>query len=367
MIRFFGLTLTFLLVCTQVAANESFTVYVPDAKERRLLAISIKATTDGFSIEQDHSSKLPFSPSAIAVHPNGKRLIVSGSSKEGTSATTVDILNGENLQVKEPTTLKHPAGYTSVDQTGRFFMTSHYQSGTIAVYRISQDGLIASDGFSLKTPNAEAHCILTTPDNRFAYVPCVKNNNALFQYAFDEKAGTLASLEPFNAEPPAMFGPRHVAYHPTLPIVYFSNEQQLGISVYTIGADGQLSDLQHATTIPRRSPFEQGKRDLHASDLVLSPDGKRLFVAVRDFNGTEDSVFSFRVGNDGKLSLASRTIVGDIPWKLDISPNGTHLVVSESGDSRLSFFEIESDGALTRIKGIDLTSAARDIAVLGFN
>lgn len=242
-----------------------------------------------------------------------------------------------------------------------FFLPSFF---SLTVYAIGEQGKVGRLVCSLKTPHPEAHSILTTPDNRFVYIPCVKINNALYQYAFDEKTGQITPLEPFNALPPTMFGPRHVTYHPTLPIVYFSNEQQLGVSLYEIGPDGQLTDQQHATTMPRRSPFEQGKRDLHASDLVLSPNSKCLFVAVRDFNGDEDSVFSFRVEADGKLSLVDRTLVGDIPWKLDMSPSGNYLIVSESGADRLSIFKVHSDGILSRTASIDLPSGATDMSVV---
>lgn len=200
---------------------------------------------------------------------------------------------------------------------------------------------------SLKAPNREAHCILTTPRNDFLYVPCVKTNNAIFQFAFDYKTGQMTALKPFNANPPALFGPRHAAYHPTLPIVYFSNEQQLGVSVYTIAADGQLADLQHAVTMPRRAPFQQGKRDLHASDLVISDNGTRLYIAVRDFAGDKDSVFCFRIEADGRLSQIARRKVGDIPWKLALSADGKILIVSETGDRRLTAYRVLPDGELS--------------------
>lgn len=192
----------------------------------------------------------------------------------------------------------------------------------------------------------------------------MKNNNALFQYGFEAETGELTPLEPFDAEPPAMFGPRHLAYHPTLPVIYFSNEQQLGVSAYQINDDGQLSEMQHATTMPRRSPFEDGKRSLHASSLVVTPDGKRLLVAVRDFAGEEDSVFVFRIGAAGKLSLLDRTLVGDIPVKLALSPEGRHLVVSESGESRVTIWALRADGALMREAVVDLPNGARDMVVV---
>ena len=160
-----------------------------------------------------------------------------------------------------------------------------------------------------------------------------------------------------------MSGPRHVAYHPTLPIAYFSNEQQLGVSVYAIGSDGQLSDKQHAMTMPRRSPYVKGERGMHASDLVVTPDGTRLFVAVRDFVGDEDSVFTFRVEADGRLSQIARTRVGDIPWKLDLSPNGKLLLVSESADHKLSIYKILPDGKLTRAAETDWHAPVRDMVV----
>lgn len=63
-----------------------------------------------------------------------------------------------------------------------------------------------------------------TPDNRFVYVPHVKGNNALFQYAFDAATGSIAPLDPVDIGPPEGSGPRHVAYHPDLPLAYFMRQ-----------------------------------------------------------------------------------------------------------------------------------------------
>lgn len=360
-------TLLFFVLTTQslLFGDDRFQLFVPDAQSQQLQSYSIRTTFSGLAVETNEPLALPFSASRIAVNPKSDSLIVSGMSNGKTQAATVSASERDGMDVIGSNTLSHPVGYTSIDRTGGYFMSSHYQSGWVAVYQIQNDGIVGKATTTFKTPNPEAHCIRTSPDNRFAYVPCVKNNNALFQFSFDEKTGNLEPIEPFNAKPPAMFGPRHVAYHPSLPIVYFSNEQQLGVSVYEIGSSGQLSDRQHATTLPRRLPFEQGKRDLHASDLVLSPDGERLFVAVRDFAGEEDSVFTFRILSDGKLSLENRTKVGDIPWKLDISPLGNYLIVCESGVRNIAFFKIHPNGSLDRVPNTDIPSGARDMAVLG--
>ena len=353
-----------LIISPSNLAAESFYVFAPNKAQKKLMRVAVHETTDGIGIEQLESLSLPLAPASIAVDHDQERLVVSAGGKDQPPVATIEILSGGELRVLYSSTLQHPSGYSSVDRTGKFILTANYVSGKVTVYPIDAKGSIGRATCSLTTPNKEAHCILTTRDNRFVYIPCVKNNNALFQYAFDDKTGELKPLTPFDAEPPAMFGPRHIAYHPTLPIAYFSNEQQLGVSLFRIGSDGQLSDIQHAVTMPRRSPFEQGKRDLHASDLVVTNDGIRLFVAVRDFNGDEDSVFSFRIEADGTLSLIARTKVGDIPWKLDLSPNGKFLLVSESFDQRLAIYEIQGDGKLTAAANVDWNAEVRDMVVI---
>ncbi len=359
--------LLIMFLCHTMYGEESFSIYVPNKPNKQLMNLTVHATADRISISETTQLDLPFNPSGIANHPNGSLVIVTGSNKEGAQAASVKIADGGALQLVGSTNLSHPTGYTSVDRTGRYFMVVNYGTGQISTYNIDRDGAVGTIADSLRSPRREAHCILTTPDNRFVYIPCVKLNNALYQYAFDETTGRLTPLEPFNANPPAMFGPRHVAYHPTFPLLYFSNEQQLGVSLYKIGVDGQLTDRQHVPTIPRRSPFEQGKRDLHASDIVLTPDGKFLFVALRDFNGDEDSIFSFTVDPEGKLSPADRVMTGDIPWKIDVSPSGNYLITRQMGDQTLSFFKVDSGGSLKHSKTVDLPAETNDFSVVGLN
>ena len=368
MIRICSLCVLVLLASGRLQGEGNFFVYAADQKNRQVLRVRIDSSGREVIAEQFEPFRLPFAPTSIANSARGNRLYVSGSSlgePAMTPAATIEVLAAGELRLGPTTSLQHPTGYTSVDRSGSFFLTVHYRTGKVGVYRVRDDGGLGAATSSLTTPRPEAHCILTTPGNDFVYIPCVKTNNALFQYAFDQQTGRLTPLKPFDASPPAMFGPRHVAYHPSLPIAYFSNEQQLGVSVYEIGEEGQLSDRQHATTIPRRSPYEKGKRGLHASDLVLTPDGKRLLVAVRDFVDDEDSVFAFRVEEDGRLSQMGRTRVGDIPWKLDLSPGGEFLLVSTVGDSRLTVLEVQPAGGLRRAASVDWGVGIRDMVVCG--
>lgn len=341
-------------------SKDGFSVLLPDSESKQLLHLRVGVDAGRAALAHEGAVALPFAPSGTTLDSKGERLIVSGRSRNGASVATIEIGESGELTLVGSKQLPHPAGYTSIDRSDRFFLTVNYRSGEVATYRIGGDGLVGEETFYAVVPKREAHCILPTPDNRFVYIPCVKLNNALYQYAFDDESGTLSPLEPFNANPPALFGPRHVAYHPSLPIAYFSNEQQLGISVYEIAENGQLNDLQFATSQPRQKPYVKGERSVNASDIAISPDAKWVFVANRDYNGDSDCVFTFSIGEDGRLTYRSRVDVGDIPWAIGVSPKSTHLVVSESGARKLSLFEIKSDGSLKLEDRIELSSAVRD-------
>lgn len=376
-------------------ASESFHIIAPDKNGQQILSLLVTRTNDRVEIEQEPSIPVDFAPSSITCDPKRRTIYVSGSNDLEKSQSTIAViasrpaegltgpsealkspsealknhseaLNSPSEQLKILRQSSHPfrPGYSSIDRSGQYLLTANYQTGQVSILAIRDDGLIGDITYQTTTPKPEAHCILTTPDNRFAYVPSVKENNGLAQYFFDATSGTLAPMTPIDAEPPAMFGPRHVAYHPNLPIAYFSNEQQLGISVYRIAKDGQLNDRQHAASLPRRDPYIKGSRGLHASDLVLSPTGELLFLAVRDFVGDQDSVFTYRVANDGRLSLLERTKVGDIPWKLDLSPDGTMLCVSEAFEHRLSIYKISSKGELSPAAACNWDTEVRDMIVL---
>jgi 6-phosphogluconolactonase len=354
----------FMLIPVKSSAEDPFFVFAPAQNEKQVIQLMVN-TDDGVgSITEVSKVNLSFEPKGMVYNSHRKQLIVTSANREIGEAATISMLaDGKMDSVIESSKLDHPSGYVSIDRGGRFFLTSNYRLGVVASYRIKDNGGIGKLACAVKTPNKEAHCVLTTIDNSHVYIPCVKNSNALFQFTFDKESGKLTALEPFNANPPAMFGPRHVAYHSSLPIAYFSNEQQIGISVYRIGPDGQLDDVQHVSTLPRRSPFKKGTRDLNASDLAISADNKRLFVAVRDFTGDEDCIFTFASDKDGKLSLIARSKVGDLPWKIDVSPGGEFLLVSHVADQNLTLYKITEDGQLEQAAVYDWNLAVRAMAI----
>jgi hypothetical protein len=68
-----------------------------------------------------------------------------------------------------------------------------------------------------------------------------------------------------------------MTYHPTLPMVYFSNEQGIWLSTYRREVNGQLKIEQDINVLPPG----MSKIGLSSPDLVVTPDRNHLFGGFR--------------------------------------------------------------------------------------
>src|SRR5437762_3074782 len=147
------------------------------------------------------------------------------------------------------------------------------------------------------TPHATAmgaHAIQTDPSNQFAFVPHIArfNDNVLeplrestgpnmiVQLKFDAQTGQLSPNTPLRVEPATRLGPRHYCFHPTLPVVYFSNEQGCSVTAYRLDpATGTLTAVQTLTTLPEGFTARNTCSQIH-----LTASGQFLYVGNRGHN-----------------------------------------------------------------------------------
>ena len=106
--------------------------------------------------------------------------------------------------------------------------------------------------------------MMTDRSNRFAYVPHIARQqdnvleppknipgpNVIYQFRFDASTGALAVNDPPTLAQDDMIGPRHLTYHPSLDLVYFSNEQGCSVSSYQIDSEGRLTPFETVSTLP---------------------------------------------------------------------------------------------------------------------
>lgn len=336
------------LVCNAAraqSANKGFHVHAPSRTTQSLLVV--RATTSGGQLDLRHEMpvELGFAAATIAAHPERPLLYVAAASgEEGRVPAAMVTLHPDGTYRRHRNVeLSHGYAYLSLDRSSRFLLGANYRDGFVDVYELDKDGAPGKRVAALDEGRRNAHCVLPSPNNRFVYIPYVKDTNAIFQYKFDERTGRLAPLAKKNANPPDGTGPRHMAYHPSKPMVYFSNEQHLGISVYAMQDSGDLELRQVCDAVGDDQP----KQGVSSSDIAITPDGRFLFAGIRGHQRDFDWISRYRILQNGEVELLGLTPSDKIPWGLTVAPNGDYLLATAFQGATLMAFKIEN-GDLTR-------------------
>ncbi len=336
--------LALLLLFMGSALAVDFQVYAPSLATRTLWIVN--ASTHGEMLQLSMAEKIPLDlpGTTISSHPTLPVLYVAGDAgADGTFGVMIQINEDGTHAGHSRLPLTHDACYLSLDRSNRFLLSASYGTGKVSVHPLDASGMVGSASTTVSEGRKCAHAIGVSPDNRFAYVPYVKEHNALLQYQFDAKLGQLTPLNPANVQPPADTGPRHLVFHPTLTTVYFTNEQHLGISVYDRAADGRLTLRQVCDVVPPTAD----KSGVSASDLLITPDGRFLFAGLRGHARAFDWIARYRVNDDGTVALLGLTAADKVPWSLALSPDARFLLVTAFEGATLSAYRITPDGDLT--------------------
>ena len=342
-----------------LAAGESFHVYAPSRASSELLVVEVSADGDALRLKLVERKPLGFKARTIADHPKKQLLYVgSGSGKDGEfEGASIELNDDGTVKAAHAAKLPGSYSYMSLDRSNRFLLGASYGNGQVDVMALDENGLIGKRVAGVNEGRKNAHAVLVSPDNGYVYIPYVKDNNALFQYRFNAETGALTALKPKDAGPPEGTGPRHIAYHPKLPMVYFSNEQGIGLSVYKKNADGTLTIREVSPAIPA----DRDKDGISNSDLAITPDGKFIFLGIRGHRQDFDRIARYAVEDDGTVKLLGLTPADAIPWGFALSPGGKYLLVSAFKGETLKAYTIGEDGDLTLAASLDWDPQISDL------
>jgi 6-phosphogluconolactonase len=174
------------------------------------------------------------------------------------------------------------------------------------------------------------HSINTDNSNRFVYV-CDFSADEITTYAFDSGTAELKLHSTVATAPGA--GPRHMAVHPDLPLLYVINELGGTVSVFRT-EEGRLTHLQSITTLP-----EDFAGHNTSAEILISPDRRFVYGTNRG----HESVAQFRIDPEsGLLSFVSRTPTGgEHPRNLAIDTSGRFMIASNRNTDNLVVFRID--------------------------
>lgn len=234
--------------------------------------------------------------------------------------------------------------YLDVDATGKSVLVSNYTSGSVAALPIRPDGSLGEPasfiqhvGSSInpaRQKEPHAHCIVISPDNRFAYVADLGLDQILC-YRLDPATAKLTPHRQAFVRTLPGAGPRHLTFHPNGKSVYVINE--LTNSVTHFDYEAATGNLYEQKTIPTLPADFTGVS--HCADLKITPDGKFLYGTNRG----HDSLAAYKIADDGSLTLIEiQPSLGGGPQNLAITLGGELLICVNMPGKNVAVFRIDA-------------------------
>jgi 6-phosphogluconolactonase len=328
-----------ILVLASATRADTF-VYISVASEQQIAAYHLDPAQGKLTHCSD-TKLLEGKPGALTVDPQRRFLFASIRSSDKLAAFRIDPDSGKLTKLNVVPAGPDPA-YLATDRAGRFLLTAYYVDAKVTVHAIGKDGSLSDQPLQTIPTAEKAHASVPDPSNRFLYVPHT-GPNAIFLFRLDAQTGQLTANSPARLETPKNTGPRHIVFHPTLAIAYVANEQGSSVTAYRLDRrSGMLTPLQTMSTLPK------GFRGSNAcAEIKVHPSGRFLYVANRG----HDSIASFALDDQGKLSVIGNAPTEKTPRSFDIDPSGKYLFAAGQSSGKIASYRVDSKtGELKRLE-----------------
>lgn len=257
------------------------------------------------------------------------------------------------------------SAHCSTDRDGRYLFVANYAHETreenpgrhVVAYAIEPDGTLseavsehAHSGSGSRADRQQvphAHCVVASPDNRFALVSDL-GTDSVFSYPIDQDGRGLLPprIEPVHLAPGS--GPRHLVFHPLLDCVYVVNELDNTLCRLSYArTNGALSLLQTIGALPGDSTPS------YAADLAISNDGRFLYASFRG----ADCIGVYALDADGAIAelRALQPSGGTMPRSFALSPSNRFLLAANQDSDNLVVWRLDETSGCLADKADDVS------------
>ncbi len=263
---------------------------------------------------------------------------------------------------RQPTHGREPC-YVSVDATGKFAFVVNYTGeenvGDIRVFPLAEDGSVLPFTQSLRLegssvhPNRQTvshpHMIVPTPDQSFVLVTDLGTDKVMI-YRFDRDNAQLQAHTQLDIDIQVGSGPRHLAFHPTMPFFYVLSELKPVLTVvkYDTGA-GTFGVVRTYPTLPEDAPEIPN----HGADIHITQSGRFLYASNRG----HDNLAIYAVDDTGvKLTpVGHQSTLGNTPRGFAIDPSDRIVVAANQDTHDVFTFHIDSESGQLTPTGYQVT------------
>ncbi|CUS12916.1 unnamed protein product [Tuber aestivum] len=263
-----------------------------------------------------------------------------------------------------------------VGKGGKLVISASYAGGGVDTFAADGSGGLTHSqkfAYTLDKPGpvpdrqegAHPHQAIMDPTGEYVIVPDLGADRVRVYCA--NSSTTINELE--SIKTPDGFGPRHAIFYPVgnpkATHMFVVGELANEIMTFKISyAHGQLKaeNIAAVSTFGTQS-VPTGPPAPTAAEIALSPDGKYLYVSNRhdktQANGTQDSIATFRVYPDAKLTFIQLSACGGIsPRHFSITKDGNWVAIANDGSGNISIFRRYPENGT--ISSLPIVSTAND-------
>jgi 6-phosphogluconolactonase len=330
----------------------------------------------------------PSAPFLYAATSNGgsSSLGIAGD-KHFLSALRIDPGSGALTEHGPAAALAARPIHMSLDRTGGYALVAYNSPSGVTVHRIAADGTVGEQIKQVETPDGGifAHQVRTTPANDAAILVTRGNDaaggkpedpGALKMFGFRD--GQLANRGSVAPDGGYGFGPRHLDFHPSLPLAYVSLERENKLNVYRL-KDGVLDPQLVFSKDTLAEPGNIRSRQA-ASTVHIHPNGRYAYVGNRAsdtvefagkkvFPGGENNiaVFSIDPASGEPTLIQNADVHGIHPRTFSLDPSGRMMVAAtiqaalvRDGDgvktvpANLATYHVRADGKLSFVNNYEV-------------
>ncbi|MDF1815665.1 MAG: lactonase family protein [Verrucomicrobiales bacterium] len=332
------LSLAALLVFTSSVCFGKTFIYISEGKDKRIAVYSLDETNGG--LKRVGALDCNGAPGCLWAIADRSKLYASIRSASEFATLAVDSETGLLTHISSAPSAGS-AAYIYPDKSGHWLLAAYYGEGLATVSKIV-DGVVTGAPVQTFETGKKAHCIQTSPDNRFAFVPHPVDLNKVHQFKFDAETGKLTNNDPKKMDGAEGAGPRHIQFHPNGKWAYVVNEQAKSVTHCLYDAEkGTLSRKDTVSTLPDDWAEPKGS----CADIEISADGKFVYASNRG----HDSIAMFRVDQEsGALTSLGQAPTAKTPRSFNLMPGEKFLVAAGQGSGELVVYERNAETGLLK-------------------
>lgn len=252
-------------------------------------------------------------PTYVSLHPSGRYLLVANYFGGSVAVLPVE----EDGSLGEAVDVKNDAG-----EIGPTKATN------------APEGSFAFSGHD----RTHAHMIQSDPSGQYV-LHVDLGLDRIFVWRFDASTGKLTAGEHHEVALPPGDGPRHFSFHPNGRWLYSIQEE--GSTIVLLDYDAKRGKLTQRQTLSSLPPGYAGSN--FCSEILVSDDGKFVYAG----NRLHDSISVFAVGAEGELAfIENQWTRGDYPRSFEFTPSGDLLYSCNQRADNLAIFKVDTNSGM---------------------